>query len=122
MSRVFKEVKIEHNPVWALFDTGATYSYVLDKFIPADIKKVPISPRKVILGGQNVTVDELAVLQTELNGNKFLVTAKPLNYLGQDEQGKKIEAIIGAMNMEGALMIIDVNSGEIKFLEQLTEF
>lgn len=123
MSRIFKQIKVENNSLWTLLDTGATYSYILNKFVPDSGKRIQILPPKnIVLGGQHIIIEEVVVLEAELDGHRFLLSAKPVEYLGQDEHGKEIEAIIGAVNMEGALMKLDTLSGEIKFLEQLTEF
>jgi hypothetical protein len=56
MGRIFKQIEIEGKPAVALFDTGATLSYVRREFLSEVPKRTFRRPTRVGLGGKTIEV------------------------------------------------------------------
>jgi len=112
MGRIIKEIEIEGQPVMALFDSGATYTYVSSSLA----RNVPITPvvrpARVILGGKDIEIRELCFVNGKIEGLDFFTDAVPLDEIGQAD-GHKLDAIIGAATMEHWEIKLDPRSGEL---------
>lgn len=111
MARTFKEMKIEGKEAFVLFDTGSLRSYVINEFA-SEIKR-KIIPFKVGIGGFSFEIDESCLLNCEIEGLEFDIEAHPIEELGTDERGRRIEAVIGAIGMEKWGLIPDPSTGAI---------
>ncbi|RLI30931.1 hypothetical protein DRO51_04405 [Candidatus Bathyarchaeota archaeon] len=98
MARTFREIEVEGKTAYVLFDTGSTRSYVRREFA-SEVKR-KIKPFHVGLGGRVYMVDEVCLVVCSIDGLEFDVEAHPVEDLGVDEKGRKIDAIIGALAME----------------------
>ncbi len=98
MARRFKEMKMEGKEVFVLFDAGSLRSYVR-KELASDIKRKTI-PFKVGLGGFSFEIDESCRLNCEIEGLEFDIEAHPIEGPGNDERGRQIDAVIGAIGMQ----------------------
>ncbi len=54
-----------------------------------------------------------ALVEVELEGNPFDFEAYPIRRIGQDETGKEIDILIGALAMEKWGLTIDPRTGRI---------
>lgn len=111
MTRTFKEIEIEEKKAYVLFDTGSMRSYVRREF-GSEVKRKTI-PFDVGLGGRIYRIDEVCLLNCAIEGLGFDIEAHPVEELGLDERGKKIDAIIGALAMEKWVLIPDPKTGKI---------
>lgn len=111
MARTFRGIQIEGREAFALFDTGSLRSYVQKAFVSNIREKVPSF--KVGLGGHSLELDEACLLSCALEGLGFDVKAHPVEELGRDERGRRIDAIIGATAMEEWGLIPDPRTGSI---------
>jgi hypothetical protein len=97
--RIVKDIEIEGRNVKALFDTGSLHTYVLRKFL----KGVPIrllsESYRVALGGRVIEVKEYCAVEGKIEGYAFDTKVVPIDDLGKVD-GKKIDALIGALTME----------------------
>lgn len=124
MARTFKNIQIEGKEVFVLFDTGSLRSYVQEGF--ASRIRWKTTPFSVGLGGKTHRIEETCALICTIDGLEFDIEAHPVNEIGTDEKGKKIEAIIGALSMEKWGLTPDPKTGSIDLTllrkREFTEF
>ncbi len=124
MARTFKEIEVEGKLAYVLFDTGSTRSYVR-KELASDVKR-KIVPFNVGLGGRTYRIDEACLLNCAIEGLPFDAEAHPVDDLGFDERGRRIDAVIGALTMEKWVLIPNPKTGEIDLTalrrREFTEF
>jgi len=124
LTRTFKEIDIEGKKAYTLFDTGSMRSYVRNEFA-SNIRR-RIEPFEVGLGGRIHRIKETSILICSIEGLKFDVEAHPVEDLGFDEKGRRIDAIIGALAMEKWVLIPNPKTGEIDLTalkkREFTEF
>lgn len=111
MTRTFKDIEIEGKKAYALFDTGSLRSYIRKEFA-SEVKRKTI-PFKVGLGGSVYDIDEVCLQICAIEGLEFDIEAHPVEVIGLDERGKRIDAIIGAIGMEKWGLIPDPKTGSI---------
>ena len=100
MGRIRKSVKVDSHEFWALFDTGARNTYVVPSVARLlTTSKVP-HPIRTALGGQIRRADESALLQAEIEGHSISTHALVIDQIGNDEDGKPIEILLGALAMQ----------------------
>jgi hypothetical protein len=111
MARKFKDIEIEGKKAHVLFDTGSTHSYVRNEF--ASKIRWKTVPFRVGLGGRTYEIDEASVFNCSIEGLTFDIEAHPVEELGNDEQGRRIDAIIGVLAMEKWVLTPNPKTGEI---------
>ncbi len=112
MSRIIKEIEIEGQPAFALFDTGAINTYVergLVQIVP--VRTVP-KPYTVTLGGKRIEVKEVCTILGKIEGLDFDTEAIPVVEIGKID-GKEVTVIIGALTMEKWEIKLDPKNGEL---------
>ncbi|MGY0287250.1 MAG: hypothetical protein ACUX7D_00570 [Candidatus Methanodesulfokora washburnensis] len=111
MARTFKEIEIEGKRAYVLFDTRSIRSYVRSELASGIRWKT--TPFRVGLGGRIYEIDEACILNCSIEGLPFDIEAHPVEELGFDERGRRIDAIIGALAMEKWALIPDPRTGGI---------
>lgn len=111
MTRTFKELEIEGKKAHVLFDTGSIRSYVRREFA-SEVKRKTI-PFRVGLGGRSYQIEEACLLNCAIEGLGFDIEAHPVEELGYDDRGRRIDAIIGALATEKWVLIPNPKTGEI---------
>lgn len=111
MARTFKDIEIEGKKTYALFDIGSLRSYIRKEFA-SEVKRRTI-PFKVGLGGSVYDIDEICLQICAIDGLEFDRATHPVEEIGLDERGKRIEAIIGALGMEKLSLIPDPKTSSI---------
>ncbi len=100
MGRIRKDVEVKGENFWALFDSGARNIYVTEEvasLLPTyELEK----PEIIALGGKTHKVEKECLLTCMVEGMPIRVRARVLPEIGNDEKGKKIEILIGALAME----------------------
>jgi len=124
MTRTFKEIEIEEKKAYVLFDTGSMRSYIRKEF--ASGVRWRTIPFKVGLGGRIYEVEEACALNCAIEGLGFDIEAHPVEELGYDERGRRMDAIIGALAMEKWVLIPNPKTGKIDLTalrkREFTEF
>jgi predicted aspartyl protease len=112
MARIIKTIEIEGQPVVALFDTGAAYTYVRSALVRGVPRRAMVPPVRVALGGRDIEIREICLVQGKIEGLGFLTDAVPVDELGAAD-GHKLDALIGARTMEQWELRIDLKTGEL---------
>lgn len=100
MGRIKQHVEVGNNTYWALFDTGSRNTYVIKKVAAGLINfDLPV-PQAVSLGGETHSVSKCCWLDCKIEGLPIQAHARILDKIGLDEDGKKIEVLIGALTMQ----------------------
>ena len=100
MGRVRENIIVAGQSFWALFDTGATNTYVVEE-VSSLLPTFPMArTRPVALAGRVHQVEQGCILSCEIKGFSVEVHAWVLPEIGVDEQGKRIEILFGALAMQ----------------------
>jgi len=125
VARIIKTIEIEGQPAVALFDTGALYSYVRSSLVREVPRRAMIPPAHVALGGREIDILELCLVQGKIEGLDFLGDAVPVDNIGHVD-GNDLDALIGALTMERWEIKLDPKTGtlDLEGLErrEFTEF
>jgi len=112
MGRIFKNIEVEGKPAVALFDTGATFTYVRSSLITEAPRKRFKEPAHVALGGREIDIKELALIEGKIEGLGFFTEVVPVHELGRAD-GHDLDALIGALTMERWEIRLDPKTGEL---------
>ena len=100
MGRIRTYVTVTGHKGWCLFDTGARNTYVVQEvasFLPLiELDK----PQPVALGGRTYQVRQGCHLTCLVEGLPVWTHARVLEEIGTDEEGKRIEILLGALAMQ----------------------
>jgi hypothetical protein len=95
MGRVRREILIGERPCWCLFDTGARNSYVIKEIAVALPSIDLVAPQAVALGGRVYDVRQECLFTCLIEGLPVTIHARVLEEIGTDEEGKRIEVLLG---------------------------
>lgn len=100
MGRIRQMIAVDGRKCWTLFDSGARNTYVIPEV--ASLLKTSATPRTVrtALGGTIKETNTEAVLHAEIEGHSVATYALVLPHIGNDEDGKTIEILFGALAMQ----------------------
>jgi predicted aspartyl protease len=112
MGRIIKTIEIEGQPAVALFDTGATFTYIKEPFLATALRKPLIAPFRVALGGTSIEIRELCLIGGRIEGLGFDTDAVPVAELGEAD-GHELDALIGVRTMEQWAIRLDPKNGTL---------
>lgn len=112
MARIIKAMEIEGQPAMALFDTGAVYTYVRSTLVREAPRRAVMPPARVALGGRDIQIRELCLVEGKIEGFDFLTDAVPVDDIGRAD-GHTLDAIIGALTMERWEIRLDSKAGTL---------
>jgi hypothetical protein len=100
MGRVRQTIKVDGLECWTLFDKGARNTYVIPSVARA--LKTSSMPHtfRTALGGEVKETNTSAILEAEIEGHPIATQAFVVDKIGQDEIGKPIEILFGALAMQ----------------------
>ena len=100
MGRIRQAIEVDGSKFWTLFDTGARRTYI----IPAVARLLTTSPApetlRPALGGAVHETNTQAILNARIEGRPISTSAWVIDEIGQDEDGKDIEILFGALAMQ----------------------
>src|SRR6266704_3622832 len=100
MGRVREYIQVTGKKCWTLFDTGARNTYVVPA-VAALLNTTKLAkPFRSSLGGGVKKATTGAFLNAEVEGHKLFIHAMVINEIGNDEDGKPIEILFGALAMQ----------------------
>lgn len=122
MGRVRTYVDVGGRRLWTLFDPGARNTYIVADCVgslaTADLKR----PESSALGGRTHVVTRECLLIGEVEGYSFSVDARVVAEIGQDEEGKRIEVLFGALAMQKYGINVDIRNERLDFTHYPKEF
>ena len=100
MGRIRQKIKVDGQECWTLFDTGARNTYVVPSV--AEVLKTSAMRQafKTALGGEVRETKTAAILEAEIEGHPISTHALVLDEFGNDEDGRTIEILFGALAMQ----------------------
>ncbi len=113
MGRVFREIEVNGNRFWTLFDSGARSTYVV-KSVSILSGRLPKAVERR-LGGKTFIIEEGGALIGTVEGYGIAVSALVIDHLFPDEHGRPIEIIFGAEAMELWGIGIDMANKRLDF-------
>ncbi len=100
MGRVRANIIVAGHDCWTLFDGGARNTYVVQEvasLLPTfELEK----PEPVSLGGRTHQVRNICWLTCLVEGFSVRTHARVLQEIGTDEEGKRVEILVGALMMQ----------------------
>jgi len=100
MGRVREHIKVNGKKCWTLFDTRARNTYIVPSVASRLVtSRLPKTFRSA-LGGTIKQAREAAVLNADVQGCKISTLAMVIDQIGDDEDGKPIEILFGALAMQ----------------------
>ncbi|MBI2194432.1 MAG: hypothetical protein HYU36_20835 [Planctomycetes bacterium] len=96
----------------ALFDTGATYTYVRASLLAKAPRRRVKKPVRVALGGQKIAITEICLMDGKIEGLSFFGDAVPVKNPGP-ANGHALDAIIGALTLERWEIQLDPRKGTL---------
>ncbi|MBI1923568.1 hypothetical protein HYR99_04890 [Candidatus Poribacteria bacterium] len=100
MGRIRQHIDVDSQQCWALFDSGARNTYIV-KDVAIHLPMFQLKqPQVVNLGGQPHHVFNDCRLECTIDGFQILTHARVLEEIGTDEDGNRIEILMGALTMQ----------------------
>ena len=99
MGRIRQTIKVDGQEYWTLFDTGARNTYVIPS-VAQILTTSQIRPVRTALGGGVKETNTAALLEAEIQGHPISTHALVIENIGNDEDGKAIEILFGALAMQ----------------------
>ena len=100
MGGIRQNIDVHGRGCWALFDSGARNTYVVSK-IAASLPTFDLKiSEPVKLGGKEHYVDRNCWLDCTIEGLPVRGHGRVLEEIGNEEDGKEIEILIGALTMQ----------------------
>jgi hypothetical protein len=100
VGRIREAIQVNGHEYWALFDTGARNTYVVPAVAEALSTSRAARPIRTALGGEVKETSLTAVLEAHVEGRPISTHALVVDRIGQDEEGRPIEVLIGALTMQ----------------------
>ena len=100
MGRIRQMIAVDGRKCWTLFDTGARNTYVTPSV--AEVLQTSKTPRTIrtSLGGTVKETNKAALLEADIEGHPISTHALVIEEIGNDEDGKPIEILFGALAMQ----------------------
>jgi len=100
VGRIRQMINVNGRECWTLFDTGARNTYVIPKVALSLTTSKLRKPFRSAIGGEVKETTEAALLEAEVEGRRISTHAMVIDEIGEDEDGKPIEILFGALAMQ----------------------
>lgn len=100
MGRIRLSIDVDGHSFWTLFDTGSRNTYVTREVASLLGTSELKHPKRTALGGSVQELRESALLQAEIEGHSIETQTYVLEAIGNDEDGRPIEVLLGALAMQ----------------------
>ena len=100
MGRIRQMIAVDGRKCWTLFDSGARNTYVTPSV--AEVLQTSTTPRTIrtSLGGTVKETNRAALLEADIEDHPISTHALVIEEIGNDEDGKPIEILFGALAMQ----------------------
>jgi hypothetical protein len=99
MGRIRQMINVHGRESWTLFDSVARRTYVVPAVASVLTTGVLSDPIRTALGGAVQESSEIALLEADVEGLPIVTHAMVIDNIGQDDDGKAIEVLFGALAM-----------------------
>jgi hypothetical protein len=100
VGRIREHITVNGKKCWTLFDTGSRNTYVVPS-VAARLATVKLPKAfRSAMGGSVKKAIQGAVLNAAIEGHKISTHAMVVDEIGEDEDGKPIEILFGALAMQ----------------------
>lgn len=100
MGRIHEYIQVNGKKCWTLFDSGAQNTYVVRE-VASHLATTKLGQTfRSALGGTVKRSTSAALLVGKIQGHKISTNAMVLDEIGDDENGKPIEILFGALAMQ----------------------
>ncbi len=100
MGRIREHIKVNGHTFWTLFDTGARNTYVVPEVASLLATTKLEKPFRSRLGGSVKKTTKAALLVAQVQRHRISTDAMVVSEIGNDEEGKPIEILFGALAMQ----------------------
>ncbi len=100
MGRIFEMVQVDGRKFWTLFDTGAKHTYVVPAVARLMTRRKIAHVFRSAIGGKVQKSDTMVLLEAKVQGKPIETRALVVDEIGNDDQGRPIEIILGALSMQ----------------------
>jgi hypothetical protein len=100
MGRIKRNIQVDGRECWTLFDAGARNTYVVASV--AELLQTASTPAAIrtALGGSVRETNTAALLEARIEGHPISTHALVIDEIGNDEEGRRIEILFGALAMQ----------------------
>ena len=100
MDRIGQMINVQGRESWTLFDTGARNTYIVPAVASVLTTSELSQPIRKALGGAVRETTKTALLEAKVEGLPISTQAMVIDLIGQDDDGKPIEILFGALAMQ----------------------
>jgi hypothetical protein len=100
VGRIRLDLEIDGRDCWTLFDSGARASYIRRAAVQGLPSVALPKPRRTRLGGAVHEIRESCLVPAKLDGHELQLQADVIDSIGQDEDGREIDILFGAIAMQ----------------------
>jgi len=100
MGRIRQMIDIHGRESWTLFDSVARNTYIIPDVASVLVTSDLAEPFRTALGGEVRETTKTALLEGKLEGLPISTHAMVIDEIGQDDDGKPIEILFGALAMQ----------------------
>ena len=100
MGRIRQMIDVHGRESWTLFDGGARNTYIVPDVASVLVTSDLAEPFRTALGGEVRETTKTALLEGKLEGLPISTHAMVIDEIGQDDDGKPIEILFGALAMQ----------------------
>jgi hypothetical protein len=122
MGRIRRKIEVLGKPRWTLFDSGSRNTYVAREAVAGLVTSRRGKPWKAAIGGTVHQVKETCVLKASIDNHEIETLARVVDEIGQDEDGKPIEILFGALSMQEWGIHLDLPNERLDLSHYSTTF
>ncbi|SRR6266571_440748 len=100
MGRIRQMINVHGRESWTLFDSGARKTYIVPAVASVLTTAELSQPIRMALGGEVRESNKTALLEAEVEGRPVSTHAMVIDDIGEDDDGKPIEILFGALAMQ----------------------
>jgi hypothetical protein len=100
MGPIRQMIDVHGRESWTLFDSGARNTYIIPDVASVLVTSDLAEPFRTALGGEVCETTKTALLEGKLEGLPISTHAMVIDEIGQDDDGKPIEILFGALAMQ----------------------
>ena len=100
IGRIRLDMEVDGRACWTLFDSGARATYIRRGAVQGLPSVTLPKPRRTRLGGAVHEIRESCLAPAKLEGHALQLQADVIDEIGQDEDGREIDILFGAIAMQ----------------------